>query len=282
MNRLLLVIPTDLKQPKYIQRMLSSVDISEFIDVIIVNQSENSKLSDFIQLHTAQLLKEIQTNGLIPLSKARNLALQYAYKNYNADNDEVLTMFVDDDAWFPKETIDYLLQTEIKAYALKTLDPETNKSFVTSNLGEKEIKGWHLISEICSICLVVPFYQIKTNQLFFNEKLGLGNKISQGEESLFIFKLHSLGISIRGSNYLIYHPYKKAFSERNFYSLAYFFAYGTRYVSFHLFSVPFFKNLVKYTIALAFCIKDRRYFLLFKNVWGGTFDGLRNSEKLLH
>ena len=166
-NRLLLIIPTDLKSPQYIQRMLSSADISSSVDIIVINQSENSDLIDFAKLQNANLVKEIQTKGLVPLSKARNLALEYAYKNYAHSDGNTLTMFVDDDAWFPKETIEFLLQTEVKAYALKTIDPETNKSFIHASSGEKEIRGWHLISDICSICLVVPFPDIIENRLFF-------------------------------------------------------------------------------------------------------------------
>ena len=280
MNRLLLIIPTDLKDPFYIKRIITSLDITHNIHIVIVNQSKNDNVENYIVPKKAIILNEIKTKGIVPLSVARNMALTYLYENYDDSMKNTLTLFADDDAWYPEETLHFLLTADIKSYAIKTIDPNNNKSFVKSRFSTSEIKGHRLITDICSICLIVPFHYLKQMKLFFNEKIGLGNTISQGEESLLIYILNSARIKIYGKDYFVYHPYKKTFNEKNFYSLAYFFSYGFHHISKLIFFVPYIKNILKYTVACLFFIKDRRYISLFKQVWKGTIDGSKNSENI--
>ena len=247
---------------------------------MLINQSVGISLSSIVNLENAHLIKEINTNGIVPLSVARNLALEYLYQLKDFNFSSCFTMFIDDDAWYPNDTLDFLSKTEVNAYAIQTIDPEINKSFINSKFNGKEIKGYHLISDICSICLIVPFDILKENNFYFHEKIGLGNKISQGEESLFIYNLHKKGIRIFGINLLIYHPYKKTFNDKNFYSLAYFFSYGYFYISKKLFCVPLLHLLIKYTVALLFTIKDMRYLKIFRKILEGIKDGYRNTENI--
>lgn len=280
MNRLLFIIPTDLKDPFYIKRIITSLDIACNINIVIINQSKNDNVENHIVPKKAVILNEIKTKGIVPLSVARNMALTYLYENYDDSIKNTLTLFVDDDAWYPEETLQFLLAADIKSYAIQTIDPDTNKSFVKSRFNNSEIKGHRLITDICSICLIVPFHCLKQLKLVFNERIGLGNTISQGEESVFIYALNLAGIKIYGKNYFVYHPYKKTFNKKNFYSLAYFFSYGFHHISKSMFFVPYTRNILKYTVAGLLFIKDRRYISLFKQVWKGTVDGIKNSENI--
>lgn len=279
MNDLYLIVPSSMKVTEDIKRLITSIDVSKQIHVIFINQSEDGvRLNDVINIEKLDLV-EIFTYGLVPLAVARNKGLEYLHKVESIEDNSFI-MFVDDDAWFPKETIDYLLSAEIRAFSLKTIDPDLNKAFNKSSQMNGEVKSYHLIRDIVSICLVVPLKDVLKQKLFFNEKLGLGNSISQGEESLFIYNLHERGVKIYYDTHLIYHPYKRNFNIKNFYSMSYFWSMGLFNIS-HIFMWPAIKYLGKYTVALLFSIKERRYWSIFKNVWKGFFDGASDKSGIL-
>lgn len=278
MNRLYFVITSSLQNQKDVIRLCKSVDICSNIHLFFVNQSKENNIQDIYEFKYCKI-NEFNTNGIIPLSVARNIALEYMYNTPFLLVEEAIVMFIDDDAWFPKETIDMLLKTEIKSMCLRTIDPETNKSFNGLSYTEGEVKGWHLIHDICSICLVVPYKNICETKEYFHEYLGVGNEISQGEESLFIYELHNKGVRIFYNSHYIFHPYKISNNIKNYYSLSYFWAWGLTHVS-SIFFIPCVKYLVKYTVALCLTFKSRRYPRIFINVWKGAIDGMRNKKNI--
>jgi len=279
MNQLIIIMPSDMKNESDVRRAVASIDVSKNVILFFINQSSSRKLEDIIQVEKCTV-KELSTGHVIPLSAARNLALDIIYKNMDEYSFHTVVMFVDDDAWFPEDTIDYLLNFEAANISLMTIDPAARKSFKKVKPHHaREIKGYHLISDIVSICLVVILNDLYKCKIYFNEKIGLGNDISQGEESYFIYQLHAEGVSIYYDSHYIYHPYKKTFNTKNFYSLSYFLAY----CSFHkssIFVVPFLKNLIKYTVMFVMTVKDKRYSYLFINVWKGVIDGIIDSKKV--
>lgn len=277
-NELYLIVPSNLKNREDVLRFCESVDIDSNIKVFFVNQSVDLSVNDIYKFKTSTA-KEYKTGGIVPLSIARNIALDDMYKNEALCVDNALVMFVDDDAWFPEKTINQLLDEDIGAYCLRTIDPECNKSFNGLSYTDGEVRGWHLIHDICSICLVVPYKKLFDAKLYFNEKLGLGNTISQGEESLFIYKLCGNNVKIYYKDYYIYHPYKLSGNIRNYYSLSYFWAWGLTHVS-KIFAWPCVKYLAKYTIALGLTYRSDRYPKIFTAVWKGAIDGIKNTEEI--
>lgn len=277
-NMLYLVVPSNLKNRREVLRFCKSVDINLNIKIFFVNQSIDLSLNDIYKFSTC-IVKEYKTGGIVPLSIARNIVLDDMYKNEMLCMNNALVMFVDDDAWFPKETINQLLNEDMGAYCLRTIDPECNKSFNGISYTNGEVKGWHLIHDICSICLVVPYKELYENRMYFNTKLGLGNTISQGEESLFIYKLHKKSIKIFYKEYFIYHPYKLSNNIKNYYSLSYFWAWGLTHVS-KIFAWPCVKYLAKYTVALGLTYRSDRYPKSFKAVWKGAIEGIKNTENI--
>lgn len=279
-NKLYLIVPSNLKNKNDVIRLFKSIDIDSNISVFFINQSQDESLENIYKCSLCSV-KEYRTNGIVPLSQARNIALDDMYKNekYNVDN--AIMMFVDDDAWFPLETIHFLLNNVVGAFCLRTIDPECNKSFNGLSYTQGEVKGWHLIHDICSICLVVPYKFIFEKKLYFNECLGLGNTISQGEESLFIYNLHLNGIKINYIKYYIYHPYKISNNIDNYYSLSYFWTWGYTHVS-SIFAWPCIKYLGKYTIGLLLSYKNNKYPKIFRAVWKGAYDGLFNKYKVVN
>lgn len=277
MNELIMIVPSNLKNNMDVIRFAKSVDVSERIHIYFVNQSTTENLKNIYEFKKCKVT-EIITNGIVPLARARNIALSSVYKNLNSNNK--LVLFPDDDSWFPPETIEFLLNCEMYAYALKTIDPELNKSFnkVTSKSGK--VVGRHVIKDICSICFVVPLNFLLRKQYFFNEKLGLGNDVSQGEESLFIYMLYKDGVDIVNDNHLVYHPYKSGNSLKNYYSMSYFWTVGLFHVS-SVFLIPCVQYLIKYTIALGLIVRDKKYISIFKAVWKGAVDGSRDTKNVL-
>lgn len=278
MNELLLVVTSNLKKEEDMKRLAKSVDVSENICVYFINQNEDKLLNQVYKFTKCKVI-EFRTKKIVPLSVARNIALKTIY-NEEHDLNRTVIMFPDDDAWFDKKTIDYLLSEKIKGLCLRTIDPDLKKSFNGLSYTEGEVKGWHLIHDICSICLVVPYENLVTLKLLFNENLGVGNRISQGEESLFIYHLHENGLRIYYNPHYIYHPYKLTSNIQNYYSLSYFWAWGLTHLS-KIFAWPCIKYLAKYTVALGLTFKSTRYPKIFKAVWKGVFDGIRNTEKIV-
>lgn len=279
MNELYLIVTSTMENLADIKRLIDSIDISNHIHLVFINQSNrDTYLRDVVKIRKNDV-KEICIGKRVPLSYARNKGLDYLYAN-SALAEKAFVMFVDDDAWFPKETLKYILETEIRAFSLKTIDPIQNKSFSKVMKIKGEIKNFHLIHDIVSICLVVPYSELLKSKPYFNENLGLGNQISQGEESLFIYGLHIQGVHIYYDNHLIYHPYKKNFNMKNFYSMSYFWALGLFHVSI-IFLWPAVRYLVKYTIACILAIKDRRYLNVSLNVWSGFIDGIMDKYKVI-
>ena len=277
MNHLYLVVTSNLVNVSDFIRFMKSVDINKEISVLFVNQSDGLRLQDVYKVNKCQYI-EYQTKRLVPLSVARNIALKDMYENELIDVKKSIVMFVDDDAWFPYETIQMLLGSEIiTAKCLRTIDPETRKSFNGLSYTDGEVKGWHLIHDICSICLVLPYKEIYEKKLLFNEHLGLGNEISQGEESLFIYNLTRNGLKIYYDEHYIYHPYKCSNNMKNYYSMSYFWSWGLFHVS-PMFLYPCLKYLTKYSVGLVLCIKNKKYLRMFVSVWKGAFDEIGRAH----
>lgn len=277
MNELIMIVASNMKNKNDVIRFAKSVDLSERIHIYFINQSTTEMLSDIYEFKSCKVT-EITTNGIIPLAQSRNIAFSIIYKKESTGNK--LVMFPDDDAWFPEETISFLLNCEICAYALKTIDPVLNKSFNKVTDKAEKVKGRHVIKDICSICFVVPLDFLLKKRYYFNEKLGVGNDISQGEESLFIYQLYSDGLEITNNHHLVYHPYKNGNSLKNYYSMSYFWTAGLTHLS-PIFLVPCVQYLIKYTIALGLIAKNKKYFNIFKAVWKGAIDGARDTKNVL-
>jgi hypothetical protein len=276
MNQLCFIVTSTLEKIELITRFFDSLGSSNQITVIFINQSTEEETFLLKKYEANFHLIEIKSGCHIPLSTARNLALNYLYNN-PIISDDTLVLFTDDDAWFPENTINYLLNCEIKAFTLKVLDPVLNKSFIKYQKKRNGIvKEKEIITDIVSFSIIVPFKYFKNDYLKFNEKLGLGTNISQGEETFFCYQLYKLGYHFSRLDYYVYHPYKKTFNEHNFYSLAYFLSSFTRYVSPIFISYMLF-FMAKYSVAaLLGFFKDKRYFCVTKNVYKGFFDGIND------
>ena len=276
MNNLCLIVTSFLEYENEVIRLFDSLGESNQITVIFINQSNKDHTTLFNKYRKRFNLIEIKSDCRISLSAARNMALRYLYSDSTMD-EKTFILFTDDDAWYPVDTIKYLLSCENKAYSLMVYDPFLGKSFLPyQNRKQGIIKKERIITDIISISIVVPFGYLKRDSLFFNEKLGLGNLISQGEETFLCFQLYENGCNFFRSDYSIYHPYKKTFNEKNFYSFAYFLSSFTQYIS------PIFKTyllffLMKYSFAIILGIfKDKRYFKLAKKIYKGYFDGKKD------
>lgn len=279
MNKLYLVVPSNLKNSSDFIRLADSIDNEANIHLYFINQSPDLALTDVYQFRQCKVT-ELRTGHVVPLSKARNLALQEMYSDNTLQVENAIIMFVDDDAWFPKETLECILHEPVRARCLRTIDPEKNKSFNGLSYIGGRVKGWHIIHDIPSICLVAPYNIVYRGKYYFNEKLGLGCEISQGEESLFIYYLTKDGMDIYYDKHYIYHPYKRDINLKNKYSLSYFWALGLFHVS-RVFLWPTVKYLGKYTVAVLLGVKNTAYFAIFRNVWKGFFDGMRDSKRVL-
>ncbi len=131
----------------------------------------------------------------------------------------------------------------------------------------------------CSISMLLNYKHC--DDLRFNESLGLGNRISQGEETDFVERVveKSNPVFKYIADVYIYHPRKTNYPANVFYSLSYFLSYKLRrsknknmYIRYSLFF--YFKYI---TVGFILFFKFKYRSILF-NVLKGFFDGY--SDKL--
>ncbi|MCG6405526.1 glycosyltransferase [Vibrio fluvialis] len=159
-----------------------------YIDVVFVNQNKNNYTGH--KYRRDGELKIIEVNEVIPLSKARNIAISNAcLSNYN------FIAFPDDDCWYSDGLLDNIVKffrknQGIDILCANVLDPSNNKTY-----GDRPRDSRILISENnifkypISVGIFIRMSDLINSQIYFDEQLGAGTKIGSGEETELIYRL---------------------------------------------------------------------------------------------
>jgi len=223
----IIIVTTDGSRPAELRRLIDSIPDDDSIAIALLEQCGSI---EYLPNTKRQILRLSSANR-IPLSVARNRLLDHLSQNLGPTDVGHRTRLIlsDDDCWYSPDFFDAgreaIAQDAILVHP--AFDPENNRAFAVTDVRglphHCSIPLSRLLFCVTSIGIDMPARLALS--LRFNEKIGLGCKVSQGEESLFLF--HALEaspgirvLSLKGAP--VFHPYKIANNSRNHYSLAYF------------------------------------------------------------
>ncbi|EPV1124485.1 glycosyltransferase family 2 protein [Vibrio harveyi] len=159
-----------------------------YIDVIFVNQNKNCYTGH--KYGRQGSLKVIEVNEIIPLSKARNIAISNAcLKNYN------FIAFPDDDCWYNNGLLENIVayfgsNQDVDILCTNVLDPSNNKTYggrprdIRVLISENNIFKYPI-----SVGIFIKINASIIEQIHFDEQLGAGTKIGSGEETELMYRL---------------------------------------------------------------------------------------------
>jgi hypothetical protein len=282
-SKFILIVTTDGRRSQEFVRLLRSIPCGEKIALFILLQNSAmlaEEVKELLPIDTVMLYEA----GIVPLSVARNRLLSAVeqYEKKYTINENSIVLLADDDCWYPIEFFDHV-PAFVDVAVCRALDPESGKHFSTFNIEKRKagsaLAPWELMFYGVSISFLFRYGAIKGMR--FKENIGLGNSISQGEESLFVMRLlerkRNLVIS-SCPEVAVYHPWKFASSSNNHSSLGYFLGWAIRRG--FPFVLPFFLFLwVKYFAAML--IKPKKlYWTIFFSMGRSFIKGMVDSEKI--
>lgn len=277
------LITTDGSREDELRRLISSSLNSARIAIFLLLQNGaklSSEMQEILPAKTVVLLEEFR----IPLSIARNRLLDHVEKHEAAmgvDRDAVV-LLADDDCWYPKEFFDDFPDFD-GIGVCRAMDPESGKHFSTFSLTarrEKSFLGrWELMFYGVSISFLFRYGTIKGMR--FKENIGLGNKISQGEESLFVMRLidRQRDLKIQDCRKIaVYHPWKFATNANNHGALGYFLGWAWLRGFWYVF--PFFVYLWAKYLAAAVIKPKKIYWNIFRSLNVSFIKGMLDLGKI--
>lgn len=229
----ILVVTTDGQRESSLKQLLDSIPDTPQILVALLEQCGSSTSSGTGRQRWIRLA----SIDKIPLSVARNRVLDHL--NEVLDLSEVgpatRLLFPDDDCWYGEdffaETDEVAPQDGILVHP--TSDPVTGKAFATWDVRDlpslSPIRPQQLLYFATSISIDMP--ATLGLSLRFDERIGLGRPVSQGEESLFLFDALEVAPQTRVlsmKSRCVFHPRKPATGTRHHYALAYFLGWCAR------------------------------------------------------
>ncbi|MGY5745988.1 glycosyltransferase family 2 protein [Vibrio antiquarius] len=208
MKKICLIVTTNIEFD-VIERFFVSMiaqNSNHFIDLIFINQNSNPfhgyEFSENITLTT------IEVNHLIPLSKARNMALsQVDLKKYD------FIAFPDDDCWYEECLIEKVVgffedNVDCDILCTNVLDPSNNKTYGGRPVEVvKVVNKFNVFKYPISVGIFIRLENVEHDQIYFNEKLGAGTKVGSGEETELIYRLIDRNKKcVYVGDIFVYHP----------------------------------------------------------------------------
>lgn len=279
----ILLVTTDGNRPTELNRLFESIPAGHHILIALLEQCG----SETIFPPNKWRIIRLSSPERIPLSVARNRLLDHLSKQIDPDDigPETRLILSDDDCWYSPDFFNIERKSIAHGAILvhPAFDPSNGRAFAVTDV--RKLPCYTQISPeqllYCATSIGIDMPASLGLRLRFNEKIGLGCKISQGEETLYLF--HALGacseIKVLSLNEAsVFHPHKIAKNSHNHYSLAYFlgwcasgpYPYTARY-----FRYKFFRSLAALLLrpsALSFSVP----FALLK----GYFSGQADHEQL--
>lgn len=223
----ILLVTTDGSRPAELRRLIESIPSDDRILVALLEQCGSTAALPDAGLRILRL----SSPDRIPLSVARNRLLDHL--SWQLDPAEVgpgtRLILSDDDCWYAPAFFDAGREDASHDAILvhPAFDPANGRAFAVTDV--RGLPRHSLIPAsrllFCATSIGIDMPAKLGLSLRFNEKIGLGCRISQGEETLLLF--HALdaapGIRVLSLNDApVFHPHKMAANSRNHHSLAYF------------------------------------------------------------
>ncbi|MDH2377311.1 MULTISPECIES: hypothetical protein [Providencia] len=277
------ILTSDGTRTTDMNKLISSIDNIKNKFIVFVNQSPiPSNYSGLFEQYTIDY-HIIDICHIAPLAIVRNLALDYI-ENYLYPSDIDRIIYSDDDCYYSQDYCNFLNhENSNDVINVFPVVDENNNFFTSKGVPEikstKKIKKQDIMFYTCSISFILPYKISKGYR--FNEKIGLGNVINQGEETDYLERL----ISEKKINFIfqpnikIFHPRKTNYPNKVFYSLAYFLSYKCVHSSnkslYFKYSILFFSKYILFSI---FLVWKKKYRGLLFHTLHGVKDGIRDKH----
>ncbi|MFG6441703.1 hypothetical protein [Roseateles sp. LKC17W] len=223
----ILLVTTDGSRPAELRRLITSVPADGRILIALLEQCGSAaELPD-----GGRRFLRLSSPNRIPLSVARNRLLDNLTQRLDPAELGPTTRLIlaDDDCWYTQAFFDAGLEAIAREAILvhPAYDPANGRAFAVTDV--RGLPRHSLIAPdrllYCATSIGIDMPAKLGLRLRFNEKIGLGCHIAQGEETLFLF--HALdaapGIRVLSlDDAPVFHPHKIATNSRNHHSLAYF------------------------------------------------------------
>lgn len=222
----ILLVTTDGTRRDEVRRLFESIPAMPGILVALLEQGGSTT-----QFSCGHRMLRLSIPGRLSLSAARNRLLDVVCQKLlpNEVGPQTRLIFSDDDCWYSNQFFE--VGTELAALNQVLIhpayDPNSGRAFavndVRSLINFSHIDPKQILFLATSISIDVPARL--GLQLRFNERIGLGCKVSQGEETLYLYQFmnrypDSRVLSLNDG--AVFHPHKLATNPLNHYSLAYF------------------------------------------------------------
>ena len=171
-------------------------------ELIIADQNEKNFLDDVITAYKGKIaIKHLQLSCR-GLSKARNVALQYA------DGD--IVAFPDDDCLYFPDTLEKVVQAFIRTKA-DAITGETTHCYkkISASISDIPVNKYNIWKKSISYTIFIK-KSVKDTIYGFDEELGVGSgtQYGSGEETDYLLYALENGFKIvNAQNIKIYHPY---------------------------------------------------------------------------
>ncbi|MEC4620510.1 glycosyltransferase family 2 protein [Bacillus paranthracis] len=183
-----IIVPTLGEKTKELQRLLDSLRKQENIEkeIILVVQ-DNYEQVEKISMEYKDLDINIFNVNFRGLSKARNYALNHIKGDF--------IVFSDDDCWYP-DNIFFSIKKELCSTAVglvRIYDPNKKEFYKNYKINTQKNIRFLDIFKVSSIEIFINAKFIKKEDIYFDERLGLGAKFSSGEENSLLIDLWRKG-----------------------------------------------------------------------------------------
>lgn len=173
-------------------------------ELIIVDQNKHDEIYDIYTKYNEYIdIKYVRANSL-GLSYARNIGMKYVSGD--------IVSFPDDDCLYDEQTLEKVRSefclTNIDIITFKILDKDTNENSCGNwPSNEMEIDKYNVFNTSISITMFIKIKDIK--DINFDESLGVGTKLSSGEETDLVLSLLSKKYKGKYTPQIcVYHPNK--------------------------------------------------------------------------
>lgn len=256
--------------------------INGTIELIFINQGTYNPAQNFT-IPSFLTLRQIDIGHRIPLSKARNIGLQYVTGS--------IVAFPDDDCWYEPELLkkvtDFFCENPgVNCLCTNVFDPVSLKTYGNRPLGRtSRVSYINLFKLPTSAGIFCHAEALNLIGQCFDESLGAGTVIGSGEEIDLIARLLQAGMRIEYSGHIqVYHPvveYVEADCLKYYhYGLGFGYLNGICLKGGHVTVMPYYgemlmRSLLGTVMKMSSPVKRTLYWNRSKGIVKGLYYGMR-------
>ncbi|CAM4152704.1 Glycosyl transferase family 2 [Zobellia roscoffensis] len=188
-----------------LNKSLLETKLHEKLRMLVINQLIGSDEELVIDLPFITVINS-RSRGL---SKSRNIGLSNVQKGFGIVADDDVN-YVPGFEKIIREAIAEFRNVSIFTFQIETPEGDTYKEYKQRGFTH----GWRSILRVSSISTVINIESVKSDNIYFDERFGLGAKFPTGEENIFLNDLLRKGYAIRSiPKPMVIHPRESSGSQ---------------------------------------------------------------------